>query len=168
MTKYSYAETVKVLPLLASVDIGATATNSKWIDLDQAAGLLEIELNFGAITSTDSTGDVTVTVLASTAGSSSDTNTALAFEYRLSEAVDTDSMGAITAATTAGVALESSSDDNKTLLIYVDPCAVQAAVTDGRYIGVLLTPAAETSVCLVGVVARYTPRYASASMPSST
>lgn len=166
MTKYSYAETVKVLPLLGPVDIVATATNSKWIDLNQAAGLLELEVNFGVITTTDSTGDVVVTVLASTAGSSSDTNTSLDFSYRLSDAVDTDNMGAITD-TTSGATL-ASSDDNKTLLIYVDPAAVQAAMTDGRYVGVLITPSADSTSCVVGVVARYTPRYAQASMPSST
>lgn len=166
--KYSYAETVKVLPLLAPKDIVATATNSGWIDLDQAAGLLEIEVNFGLITDSDSTSEVAVTVLVSTAGSSSDTNTAIAFSYRLSEAVGTDSMGAISAATTAGVTVNSSTDDNKTLLIYVDPSAVQEAVTDGRYVGVLLTPTSGMDATLCSVVARYVPRYAGNSMPSST
>lgn len=166
--KYSYAETVKVLPLLAPVNIVATATNSKWIDLNNAAGLVEFEINFGLITDTDSTSAVTVTVLASTAGSSSDTNTALDFKYRLSAAVDTDTMGDLTDSTSSGVAVNNATDDNKTLLIYVDPADVQAAVADGRYVGVLLTPDSNVDACTCSVVARYVPRYAGANMPSST
>lgn len=167
MSKYSYAETVKVLPLLAPINIVATATNSKWIDLDQSEGIVELEVNFGLITDTDSTSGVVVTVLCSTAGSSSDTNTALAFKYRQSAAVDTDTMGALTDATAAGVTILNAVD-NVTLLCYVDPAAVEAAMTDGRFLGVLITPVANIDACTVGVVARYTPKYAGASIPSST
>ena len=166
--KMAHAEVLKVLPLLAPQDITTSATGSSYIDLDQCVGLLELELMVGALTATDSTDGVVVTVEATTAGASSDTNTAIAYQYMLSSAVDTDSMGAITAATSSGVALTSGSDDSKVMLIYVDPAAMAATVTDGRYVRVYLTPTSDQSATLVGVVARYTPRYSQASQKSST
>ncbi len=166
--KMAHAEVLKTLPLLAPQDIAATATGSSYIDLDQCVGLVEFEVMFGAITSTDSTGGVVVTVEGSTGGISTDTNTALAFQYALSEAVNTDSMGAITAATSSGKTLVSSSDDNKTLLCYLDPAVLTAGVTDGRFARVKVSPTTDMGATLVGVVARYTPRYSQASIPSST
>jgi hypothetical protein len=165
--KLNYAESVKVLPLLGSDDIVATATASKYIDLNMAAGLLELEVNFGDVASTDSTGGVVVTIEASTAASSNATEAAIAFNYRLSAAVDTDLMGAITAATTAGATVLASAADNKTLLCYVDPSAV-AGTADMRYIRAVITPTAEVTSTNVGVVARYIPRYAGNAQPSST
>lgn len=165
--KINYAESVKVLPLLGCDDIVATATPSKYIDLNMAAGLLELEVNFGDVASTDSTGEVVVTIEASTAASSNATEAAIAFNYRLSAAVDTDTMGAITAATTAGATILASAVDNKTLLCYVDPSAV-AATADRRYIRAVITPTAEITSTNVGVVARYIPRYAGNAQPSST
>ena len=166
--KMAHAEVLKVLPLLAPQDIAATATGSSYIDLNQCVGLVEFEVNFGALTATDSTDGVVITIEGSTAGASSDTNTAIAFQYALSSAVNTDSMGAITAATAAGVTLTSGSNDNMTLLCYVDPAVLTAGVTDGRWARVYLTPTSDQTVSLVSVVARYTPRYAQASIPSST
>jgi len=166
--KMAHAEVLKILPVLAPVDIVATATGSSYIDIDQVVGLVEFEVNFGAVTSTDSSGEATVTIEGSTGGISTDTNTALAFQYALSEAVNTDSMGAITAATSAGVSILSSSDDNKTLLCYLDPAVLKAGVTDGRYARVYIDPSADPTSTVVSVVARFTPRYSQASIPSST
>jgi len=166
--KQAHVEVLKVLPLLAPIDIAATATGSSYIDLDQCVGLVEFEVNFGAITSTDSTGNLTVTLQGSTGGIATDTNTAVAFQYALSAAVNTDSMGAITAATSSGVTLQSSSDDNRSLFCYLDPAVLTAGVTDGRFARVYVTPTSDCSANLVGVVARYTPRYSQASQKSST
>ena len=165
-----FAENEKVLPLLGSVDLVATATNTQYLDLNQCVGTAEIALNFGLITSTDSTGEVVVTLTANdvTDTSSSDsTETALAFPYRLSAAVATDTMGDITAATSSGVAI-ANTVDSCTLLIFVDPSAVAAAADGARFVRATITPTAEITSTVVGVVGRYTPRYAGNSIPSST
>lgn len=161
-----YAEGVKILPLMGDKDIVAVATASSYIDLDNANWATFL-VQFGVLTSTDSTGEVVVTVEASTAGSSNATEGAIAFSYRLSAAVDTDTMGAITAATTAGVAVINTSD-NTLLVIDVDPAAVAAAAATMRYLRVVLTPTAETTVTLASVIGVLESRYIGNSIPSST
>lgn len=163
----NYAENVKVVPLLGSVDIVATATASNYVALKDVAGLLEISVNFGLITSTDSTGEVVVTLEASSDGSSNATEAAIAFNYRQSGAVGTDTMGAIAAATSAGKAVLNTTD-NVTLLCYVDPSDVTALSDQYTYVRAVITPTSEVTSTVVGVVARYTPRYAGNSIPSSS
>ena len=161
-----YAEGLKVLPLLAPQDIVATATASQYYDLN-LSNWLTIVVPFGNVASTDSTGGVAVTVEASTAGSSNATEGAIAFQYRLSAAVATDSMGAITSATTAGMVV-TEADDNKVLIIDIDPSAV-AVTADRRFVRVVLTPTAEVTAPLVGgVLAIAEPRYPGNAIPSST
>lgn len=161
-----YAQGMQPLNLLAPQDIVATATASAYFDLN-LSNWLTVYVPFGAIASTDSTGEVVVTVEASTAGSSNATEGAIAFQYRLSSAVATDSMGAITSATTAGVAV-GQADDNKFLVIDVDPAAV-ATTADRRFVRVVITPTAEiTSTVVGGVIAIAEPRYPGNAIPSST
>lgn len=165
---YSYNENVKVLPLLAPQDIVATATASGYIRVSEAAGTIELSVPFGNVASTDSTGEVVVTVEASTAGTSNATETAIAFKYRLSAAVATDTMGATTAATSAGVAV-GQADDNKLLTIFVEPDQLAAVGADFQYLRAVITPTSEiTATVIGGVQARYRSRYAGASIPSST
>lgn len=165
--KYALAEDIKILPLLAPADIAATATASQYLDLDNATGLVELAIPFGNIASTDSTGEVVVTVEASTAGTSNATESAIAFKYRLSAAVATDTMGAIASATATGVAVNNDGD-NKMLLIYVDPSTL-AALGDYKFIRAVITPTAEiTATVIGGVQARFRPRYAGNAIPSST
>lgn len=165
---YSYHENVKVLPLLAPQDIVATATASQYINVANAPGVIEFSVPFGAVASTDSTGEVVVTVEASTAGSSNATETAIAFRYRLSAAVATDTMGALTSATAAGAAVNNT-DDNKVLSIFVESGALAVVGADFQYLRLVITPTAEiTSTIIGGVQARFLPRYSGASIPSST
>lgn len=161
-----YAEGLKVLPILAPADIVATATASQYFDFD-GLNWATVLVHFGAIASTDSTGEVVVTVEASTAGSSNATEGAIAFSYRLSAAVATDTMGAITAATTAGVAVGNASD-NVTLVIDIDPALVAASATDRRYCRVVITPTAEITSTVVGATLIAEPRYPGNAIPSST
>ena len=156
--------------LLAPVDIVATATFSNFLNLAKAKGLVELIIPFGVVTSTDSTGEVVVTVVADAVNDTSSSDTiaaAVAFEYRLSGAVGTDTMGALTAATSAGYALINT-DDAKTLHIFIDPAAVQLALAGAKYARVELTPTAESTVTLVAVLAEYVPNYAGASQESSS
>lgn len=165
--KYAFAEDVKVLPLLGAVDIAATATATQYVDVGKALGPIEIAFNFGVVTSTDSTGEAIVTIEASTGGTSNATEQAIAFKYRLSAAVGTDTMGAITDATTSGVGF-TQGDDNKILLCYVDPAALAALGADFNWIRAVVSPTTDVSATLVGVTARFRPRYAQASIASDT
>ena len=166
--KMAHVQELKVLPLLGPIDVAAVATASQYIDIDQCVGLIEFEVAFGAITATDSsTSEMAVTVQASTAGGT-DAGTAIAFQYALSSAVATDSMGAITAATSSGTVVNSSTGDNKLLMVYVDPAVVAAVGTGYRYANVKVDGTAGVTAAIVGVVGRYLPRFSQASQPSST
>lgn len=165
--KLNMAEDIQVFPILAIADITTTATATSYVNLAKLGmGQLEIEVNFGAITPTDATGECVVTVEANAVNdtSSSDNDEgAIAFNYRLSSAAGTDSMGALTAAASTGKAI-SGTDDNKTLLVYVDP-----AVAAKKFVRAVLTPTADmTTTCVVGAVARFVPRKAQASQSSAS
>lgn len=164
--KLNMAEEYHVVNVLAPVDAVATAKLTSYVNLAKVgSGQVEFEFNFGVVTSTDSTGEVVITIEANDVAdtSSSDNNEgAIAFKYRLSGAVATDSMGALADATAAGYALINT-NDNKTVLVYVDP-----AVAAKKYVRGVITPTAETTVCLVGANVRYVPRYAQATQESST
>lgn len=165
-----YAEEFKIVPLLGSIDIVATATSSNYVALKDVVGLLEISVNFGLITSTDSTGEAVVTLQASNVSDTTSSDlaeAAIAFSYRLSGAVGTDTMGAITAATSAGVAVVNTSD-NVSLLCYVDPSAVATLDAGYKFVRAVVTPTAEVTSTVVGAVARFLPRYAGNAIPSSS
>lgn len=153
--KLNFGEEIQSVGLLAPVDIVATATGTAYVEMAKIGqGQLEFDIFFGVVTSTDSTGEVVVTVVTSTSGISTDTDTAIAFNYRLSGAVGTDTLGAITAATSAGASVANTSDGMR-LLVYVDP-----AVAQDKACRVVLTPTAESTVTNVAVTARFIPRYA--------
>jgi hypothetical protein len=163
-----YNENRKELNLLAPQDIVATATPSAYVDVRHAAETIEFQIPFGAIASTDSTGGVTVTIEASTAGSSNATEAAIAFKYRLSAAVATDTMGAITDATATG-AVVGNATDNVTLFCFVEPSQLAAVGADYRFLRAVVTPTAEiTSTILGGVHVSFVPRYAQNAMPCGT
>lgn len=160
-----FAEGMKVLPLLAPVAMTTSVVNTKYVDtngLHWATFLLQ----FGVMTS-DSTDTITVTVEASTVATSDASETTQAFWYRLSSAVDTDSLGAITLATTAGVAV-TAADDAKMLIIDVDPSNVIADGQDYRYLRLALTPNAEFGGAVVSCAVVGEHRYPGNSIPSST
>jgi proline racemase len=168
MKMHSYLDNKKELNLLAPQDIVATATPSAYVNVSNAAGTIEFQIPFGAIASTDATGEVAVTIEASTAGSSNATETAIAFRYRLSGAVATDSMGALTSATATGAAISEASD-NKTLFLFVEPSQLAAVGADFKFLRVVIAPTAETTSTIVGGVhCSFVPRYAQATQPSST
>ncbi len=160
-----YAEGLQPNYLLQSQDIVATATASQYLDLDQAHWVTFV-IPFGSLTS-DSTDTCTVTVEASTAGSSNATEQKIGFQYRLSSAVATGSIGAITSATTDGVAI-TAADDNKLLIIDLDPSAVAALGDDFQFVRVVATPNAEMAACNLSVIAFVEHRYPGNASPSST
>lgn len=165
MKTLRFAEGFKLLPVLKPQDIVATATASSYIDLDNA-NWCSIWVQFGSLTS-DSSDFITVTVEASTAGSSNATEAAIAFYSRLSAAVDTDTLGAIVTNTATGVAINAT-DDNKGLWIDIDPSAVAASAADRRFVRIVVTPDALVAACVVSATAFLETRFTGNSIPSST
>lgn len=155
-----------VVPLLIPLDRTATAAATPWVDLKTAHDMTFL-VYYGALTG-GSTGDlVTVTVEAATVADSAG-EAAVAFSYRLSGATGANSWGAVTAATTSGVTLAENADDNKILLVAIDPAAIAGAKADARWVRLVLTPAANYAAstgCVIGVIS---PRYKGASMTSAT
>lgn len=166
MNDIRFAESKKILPILTAADIVATATATAYVDFDNVNWATFL-VTFGAIASTDSTGEVVVTVEASTAGTSNATEGQVAFTYRLSAAVNTDTMGAITAATAAGGAAINNTADNTVLVIDVDPQVV-AATADRRFVRLVITPTSEITSTIVSAMAVLDTRFKGNSIPSST
>lgn len=157
-----FAEGLKVLPILAPADITTTATGTQYVDVSKAHWVTFV-VQFGNLN--NSTGAVTLE--ASTAASSNATEVAIGFKYRLTSAVATDSLGAITSASSTGVAI-AAADDNKALIIDVDPAALPAVGADYRYLRLFVTPATDNTNYLVGAVAYLQPRYPGNSIASAT
>lgn len=161
--EFQFAQNHKLQPIITPVDTVATAKASSYVDMKDLNWATFI-VSFGAIT----TGTATVTVEASTASSSNATEAAIPFKYRLSGAVDTDTMGAITSATSAGASI-TASDDNKLLIIEVDPTALPGNPgEDYRFLRVVASPTTDMAAFVVGALLVGTPRYPGNSIPSVT
>jgi len=163
-----FVEPLKALPVLAPA-ASTAARASEYIDLENIHWV-SFHVLFGAMTS-DSTDTITLTVEASTAGSSNATEIQVPFQYRLSSAVQTDSMGDITAAVAATGVVIDAEDDNKLLCIEVDPSAIPSLTgyTDHKYLRLVLTPSSALATAYsVGAVAYCESRYPGNAIPSST
>lgn len=165
MKDIRFGENLKPVMVLAPQNIVATATATAYSDLKLAQHLTYI-VSLGAMTS-DSTDTVTITLECSTAGSSNATEVATGFKYRLSSAIGTESYGAISSATSDGVALAADSADTKILLVDVDPAAIANVGADYRFVRLVATPNAEMGSCFIGANAFVEPRYAGNAIPSS-
>lgn len=158
------SEGYSIQPILIPADIVSdNPTGTSYVCLDKVHWAT-LAFQFAAITC-DS---CTVTLEASTAGSSNATEVAIGFNYRLLQAVgimdaDRDAIGT---ATSTGVAV-AASDDNKVLLVEVDPAAVTTLGEDYRYIRGVCTPGDATAM-VVGVVAYLEPRFPGNATISST
>lgn len=147
-----FNEKVHVVPGFIPADITTTTTYSDVVNAGKAHWLQFI-LPIGAIT-----GDTAVVTVENCTAADATGNTAVAFSYRLSSAAGTDSLGAVTAATSSGVTL-AASDDNKVLVIDVDP----STLTDGYpYVRVAVDPGGSMSAFDIGCVILAEPRYAGA------
>ena len=160
-TKYGMYE--NIVPLLAPVDIAANATATPMVDLKTAHDVTFL-VSFGVLTSASAsvTAGPTVTVMCSS-GSATTGGTAIDFNYRLSAAVGTNTWGAVTSCASTGYVADIGGD-GKALLIQVDPAAVQADHDLARYVWVKLTPDAEDTVTLCGVIAFVSPIYKATTM----
>jgi hypothetical protein len=158
-----YGQVAQFLPVLAPADITTTDTNTAIVDLSNAHRCTFLVYT-GAVTSASTTEPV-VTLMAAT-GAATVSATAIAFNYRKSSAVLTDTWADIAAATTAGMAI-TLTDDNKLMLIDVDPSVV-ASKTDGRYVYLHIDTNAQVSAFVIGASAILEPRYAANTMQSSS
>ena len=170
MNGIRYAEGLKVIPLLGPIAFTTAAIDTEYVDMKEFHWATFF-VNFGVFTS-DSSDTVTVTVLCSSVATS-ETGDGIPFDYRLSSPVDTDSMGAITAATSDGVVLTSSTDldvnaAQRLLIIDVNADKLPAYKSDGCFLSVLITPTADVASGVVGVIAVLEPRFPGNAITSST
>jgi len=167
MPKIRYAEGLSVLPVLAPIAFTTSAIDTELVDMNMNHWVTFL-CNFGAMTS-DSTDTVTVTVVCSSVETSATGDTLETWSYRLSGAVETDSMGAITAGSTDGVVV-TAEDDAKVLIIDVNADVIPSSSggSDRRFVGLVFTPSAEMASGTVGAIAVMEPRYPGNSIPSST
>lgn len=151
-------DSIHVVPLLAPVSI-SSATNSDVFNMGKVQGA-KILVPCGALAV-----DLVITVLKGTTAVPG-ASTAIAFRYRETSAVGTDSMGAWADATTSGVTLTGTTDNNITVEILLESSEfTPVSGTEYPYGMITLTPASG-SACLVSVVGIFEPRYAQAVPPT--
>lgn len=160
----SFVERFHTVGLLAPVDATSTSKTSKWLHLVEAHKV-NFFVFFGAITS-GSTTKPTITVECSSTNASG-AEVAVPFNYRQSGAVGTDSWGAKTAATSAGVK-PALTDDNTMFEITIDPAELFATKSDANWVRVVVAAPALASSLVFGIWAQYESRYGSNSQNSAS
>jgi hypothetical protein len=157
-----YGQGLSVMPVLAPVDQGNAGTdNTAYVDVGDAAWCTFLVM-MGNMTS-DASDTVSFLVDASTDGST--TGEAIAYKYRLSSAIATNTWGAITAGSSDGTAIVTAADDGKAILIDVDPAVVAAAKDGARWVRLDITNIGPIS--LIGVCAFLEHRFLGNTMSSS-
>ena len=171
MSSLRFQQHLKALDLLAPVAVLEAATASRYIKVDQA-NWATFMVTMGAAATTSATDVITLTVECSTSGTSNASEVALPFKYRIGSKVGTDSMGEITDADTAGVAV--SMDDvtggsSALTFIDVDPAVIPAYLSGGSYLRVVATPSGSSDASIIiGVVGFLEPFYPGDNIPSAT
>lgn len=145
-----------IIPLKAPVDSGSTAYATPWVDLKNA-----LHATFfyyaGVVTATSADQAVVITMEAATAAASG-SEVAIAFKYRLSGATGANTWGAITDATSSGFSY-GTTDDGKMVLIDIDPAALDSALSDARFVRMVVGIDAGGTVTLNSAWAVLDPRY---------
>jgi hypothetical protein len=146
-----------LVPLKAPVDSAGTAYATPWLNLKNA-----LHATFfwycGVVTATSADQNVVITMEAAT-GAASGAEVAIAFKYRLSGATGANSLGAITAATSTGVSLDTTTVDGKILMIDIDPAALEAALADASHVRMVVGIDAGGTVTLNAAWAELDPAY---------
>ena len=148
MAKRNLGQEVHYVPLLASVALSATST------MDAVNMGLFNKVDFIICLGELATANFALTVVADTAVTVTSA-TAIAFNYRVSAAAGTDTMGDVTACASTGLTLTDGTYDNKTLIISVDSDSLTAGK---KYCRPLLTDPG-TADAVISVVAACYPRY---------
>lgn len=155
-----------ILPLVAPVDTAATEKRTPFMDMRKALHTTVL-VYFGVVTATSADQNITVTVTAATSAAST-SETAIAFRYRLSGATGANTWGAVSSATSSGLSLDTTTSDNKMLLIDIDPAALPAVGADNYFVSVVVTPDAGGTVTLLAALAISDPQYSQVTHQSMT
>ncbi|CAK0770149.1 conserved hypothetical protein [Gammaproteobacteria bacterium] len=151
------------VPLVAPVDKGNNTWSTGWLDLKDAENCMFVA-QFGVLTATATTVTLTVTMTAASSAATTGGGT-FAYNYRISAAVGTDTLGAVTAVAKTGMTLTTTSDA-MTVFIDVPPSIVCATPTtgQGRYVRMTVTKSTTYQVQLASVMAILKPRHAGTTM----
>ena len=162
--RFAFGE--NIVPLKAPVDSAGTAYATPFVDLKNA-----LHATFfwyaGVVTAASADQNIVITMEAATAAASG-SEVAIAFKYRLSGATGANTLGAITAATSTGVSLDTTSADGKLLLIDIDPAALDSALADARFVRMVVGIDAGGTVTLNAAWAVLDPRYPQLTQLSAT
>lgn len=144
-----------IFPVLAPVDTNNTAVGTDVVDAGDNHWLTFC-LQLGNLA-----GDATLTV-EQCDNTTPSTAAAIAFSYRKSAAVGTNTLGALTASASTGITLANATDDNKMVIVEIDP----SQLDDGYpYVRLYVTPAAAAT--LVSCICIAKPRYVANTMNSA-
>lgn len=150
---------VHYIPALASIDSTTTVTEAMTdaIDIGELTAL-HFVMNMGAIT-----GDTLVVKAYKDANTTTSSGgVAIAFSYKLTSAVGTDSISAWTASASTGLTV-TADDDNKVLIVNIDPAQCEGY----PYVYLGIDPGASMTSFVYGVVAVCVPRYNQSIPPSA-
>jgi hypothetical protein len=156
----------QIVPLKAPVDSAGTAYATPFVDLKNALHATFFYY-MGVVTAASADQNIVITMEAATAAASG-SEVAIAFKYRLSGATGANTLGAITAATSSGVSLDTTSADGKLLLIDIDPAALDSALADARFVRMVVGIDAGGTVTLNAAWAVLDPRYPQLTQKSAT
>ena len=151
-----YAEKLQIVPLFQPQASTVADLETAHMKIKNAQWISFMCI-WSSLTS-DSTDTVTVMVYTSTAASTTGA-VAQPFKYRLSSAVGNDLWGAVTAGTAAAGMSITGTDDNKIMLIDVDPATLLALDSDAEYAHLLISGAGMVTNPMFGVVGFMEPRY---------
>jgi hypothetical protein len=151
-----YAEKLQIIPIMIPDATTVADDESAHVKIKNAQWISFL-MNWASLTS-DSTDTATVFVYTSTDAS---TTSAISqpFKYRLCEAVGGDTWGTITAATAAAGVSITGGDDNKALLIDVDPASLYALDSDAQYVHLLVNGSGMVTNPAFGAFCILEPRY---------
>ncbi len=144
-----FGQDLLVLPILSPVD-NTSDVYTTYVSVSKAHRVT-FGIQFGNIT----TSSIAIYVEESSAAADTTSATEINFRYRLSDATGGDEWGAVTTASTAGILIDCSADDNKMLLIDVDP----SSMSDGKTFLTVRINASGSNPGLMSAFAVLQPRY---------
>jgi phage baseplate assembly protein gpV len=146
----SAIDKIRVVQLTSPVDTTSTTVNSDVIGTKELIGI-KFVVSFGTIT-----GDTVVVTVEECDDTTPSNSTAIAYLYsKDGAAIGTDTAGAWTAVASTGVTI-ADTDDDKNLIIKVDPAALTA---DYPYLRVVADPGGSASAVEIAINAIVEERY---------
>jgi len=155
-----------IVPFKAPVDSAGTAYATPFVDLKNALHATFFWYG-GVVTAASADQNIVIPMEAATAAASG-SEVAIAFKYRLSGATGANTWGAVTAATSTGVSLDTTSSDGMMLMVDVDPAALDGALADARFVRMVVGIDAGGTVTLNAAWAELDPRFPQTTHLSAT